>query len=103
MCSAILGGAVKVFSMGVCSHHFCPRRTRAGLCSATPAGRARPKVRTLTQDQQVPVQTLSTIEDSLRSFHRPAYKGTDLFHERGGPGRRSSDGLFLRVVAFFAS
>src|SRR5260370_40531574 len=103
MCSAILGGAVKVFSMGVCSHHFCPRRTRAGLCSATLSGRSRPKVRTLTQDQQVPVQTLSTMEDSLRSFHRPAYKGTDLFHERGGAAGRSVNGFFFAFRGVLAS
>src|ERR1700676_749399 len=58
-CSAILGGLLNGFSMGVCNHHCFPRRTRAGLPIAYPSGTSRPKVRTFTQDQQVPVQTLS--------------------------------------------
>src|SRR5258708_9372959 len=43
-CSAILGGAVNVFSMGVCSHHCFPLRTRAGLCIVYPLGRSRERV-----------------------------------------------------------
>ena len=33
--------------------------------------------------QQVPVHTLSKMDEPLRSFHIPAYRGTDLFQERG--------------------
>src|SRR5260370_28757991 len=95
ICSAILSGAVKVFWMGVCSHHFCPGRTGAGLPNSNSSGTSRPNVRTLTQDQQVPVQTLSRMDELLRSFHRPAYKGTDLFQDRGGTGGRSEKGLFF--------
>src|SRR5215469_5824561 len=67
-----LNGEVKVFSMGVCSHHFCPRRTREGLPITYPSGRSRESVRTLIQLQHVPVQTLSMMDDPLRSFHIPA-------------------------------
>src|SRR5215472_9687142 len=67
ICSAILDGEVKVFSMGVCSHHFCPRRTREGLPITYPSGRSRESVRTLIQLQHVPVQTLSMMDAPLRS------------------------------------
>src|SRR5260370_8273839 len=98
ICAAILGGLLNVFSMGVCNHHCFPRRTRAGLPISKPSGRSRPNVRTLTQDQQVPVQTLSRMDEPLLSFHRPAYKETDLFHDRGGTGGRSEKGFFFSPV-----
>src|SRR5260370_31480900 len=96
MGSAMFGGLVNVFSMEVCSHHCSPRRTRTGLCISKPSGRSRPNVRPFTQDQQVPVHTLSRMDEPLRSFHIPAYKGTDLFQERGGTGGRS-----LNACCFF--
>src|SRR5260370_13407960 len=96
-CAAMVGGLVNVFSREVCSHHCAPRRTRTGLCIWEPSGSSRPKVRTFTQDQQVPVHTLSTMDEPVRSFHIPAYKGTDLFQERGGTGGRS-----LNACCFFA-
>src|SRR5260370_9083229 len=71
ICSAIVGGAVNVFSMGVCSHHFCPRRTSAGLCNSKPAARPRPKVPTLTQYQQDPVHTLSRLQIPPLPSHIP--------------------------------
>src|SRR5258707_8677876 len=35
------------------------------------------------------------MDEPLLSFHWPAYKGTDLFHERGGTGGRSLKGCFF--------
>src|SRR6266536_6556927 len=72
-----------------------------GLATSTPAGNARPVMRTLSQLQQVPVQTLSRMEASVRSFHCPAKKVTDWFQQRGGTGGRSRNGFaFLFPLAF---
>ena len=57
ICCSTLAGAAKVFSMGVCSHHCFPLRTREGLPIWKPSGRSRESRPTLSQDQHVPVQT----------------------------------------------
>src|SRR5258708_18968891 len=71
-CFSIFGGLLKCFSMGVCSHHSFPRQIRDGLPISTPLGSSRPVIRTLTQHQLLPVQTLRRILDPVRSFHCPA-------------------------------
>src|SRR6266516_2383433 len=71
-CFSIFGGLLNGFSRGVCNHHWFPRRTREGLPSSTSAGNSRPVIRTLSQLQQVPVQTLSRMLPARRSFHCPA-------------------------------
>ena len=38
------------------------------------------------------------MDEPRRSFHIPAYKGTDLFQDRGGTGGRSVKGFFLCPV-----
>src|SRR5258708_29580617 len=95
ICVTILGGLLKCFSMGVCSDQYWPRRTRVGLPSSTSAGNSRPVSRTLIQLQQVPVQTLSRMQEPMRSFHWPRYRVAGLFQERGGTGGRSVNGLPL--------
>src|SRR5260370_20540885 len=35
------------------------------------------------------------MDEPLRSLHRAAYNGTDLFHDRGGTGGRSEKGFFF--------
>src|SRR6266851_6206742 len=96
---SIVGGLLKCFSRGVCNHQCFPRRISAGLPISTSAGSSRPVMRTLIQLQHVPVQTLRTMEEEVRSFHCPAYRVADLFHVRGGTGGRSVN-CFPRACAF---
>ena len=64
-----VAGRAKRFSMGVCNHHCLPCLTSEGLPTSPSEGNSRPVMRTLSQDQQVPVQTLSRMLDGVRSFH----------------------------------
>src|SRR5216684_2041263 len=94
---SMFAGRLNFLSTGVCTHQCSPCRTSCGLPNSVPSvGKSRPVIRTLSQLQQVPVQTLSTMLLAVRSFHMPAYSVADLFQARGGTGGRSVN--FLPLV-----
>src|SRR5713226_1063939 len=96
-CCSMFAGRLNCFSTGVCTHQCSPCRTSCGLPNSVPSvGKSRPVMRTLSQLQQDPVQTLSTMLLAVRSFHMPAYSVADLFQARGGTGGRSVN--FLPLV-----
>src|SRR5271157_3940683 len=72
ICFSILNGFLIFFSIGVCKYQRPPLCTSCGLHSSKPSGIDRPVMCIRIQLQQVPVQTLMQMEESVRSFHMPA-------------------------------
>src|SRR6266566_2336121 len=101
-CSFTVPGLEKFFSTKVCSHQRLPRCTNCGLFTSQSSGSWRPSIRTFTQHQLVPVQSLSKMPVAVRCFHIPAYNVTDLFQRPGGAGGRFLHFLPLAKACSFS-
>src|SRR5436305_1160245 len=108
-CVSTFFGRANSRSIEICAYQCGPCRTSCGLFFSHPSGRRRPHVPTFTHAHELPVHSLSMIDDPSVVRHCPAYRVTDRFQRRGGTGGRtvylfpllSANCLRLRHLARF--